>query len=286
MEYYKQVICPNGSILSIDNVRVNFIVDEAYSQELLSYLGFELHWFAYPIDMRDFKYRHLTKATYANGSTMTCGFQFNGNNPREDAYKGFLDFNPNKTGSDSLFWRDLAFIRSCSRHWDIDRVDIAYDVPVPRQSVILVKDGRKYSVDAYSLANRTEYLGIRSNINFVKVYNKSLESSLDYDLTRIEVTCKPSPAAYLSAFPEIYCLDNIQVGLDFNELTQSNLAILNMELALLASHSDPGLMIFNSLGKDLKKKLKPYLLPESSRLVVLGALVSRVLDGILEDISK
>lgn len=268
MDYFKPVRCSDDSVLSIDNIRVSFIIESQYSNELMSYLSFGVQWYSYPQNMSDFKYRYLMKATYGNGSTMTLGFCFNGVDKLEDSKKGFVDFNPNKTGNESLFWEDLCKIRSCCKYWIIERIDIAHDIPIKRECVYMVKDNRKYALDAYSLSNMTEYLGIRSNPNFVKVYNKTLESKLDYDLTRIEVTTKPSVSAFMSAYPEVYALYDLQLDMSTAALTQSNLAILQMELALLANHKDPGLMLFNQLGKDLKKKLKPFLLPESSLLVV------------------
>ena len=45
-----------------------------------------------------------------------------------------------------------------------------------------------FYIDFGGYDNKTYYIG-RSN-NRIKIYNKKLESNLDYDLTRVEITSK------------------------------------------------------------------------------------------------
>lgn len=286
IQYYKPVYNSDGSVLSVDNVRIDFVVDYDSARDFSLYLGTEIQFKSFAQSTKDFQYKYMWNATYENGSVLNVGYCFNGANPREDSYKGYADFNPNKTGESDLFWKDLQFIKSCCKLWTIKRVDIALDVPIARESVILVKDKRKYGLDAYSISNKTEYLGKRSNIGFVKVYNKQEESKLDYVLTRIEVTCEPFVDSYIEHFPVVYALRDMQMDISSLALNDTDLAILRMELALLSCNGDPGLMIFNSISRRKKEKLKPFLLPESSRLVVLRASVDSLLSTNLVMIRK
>lgn len=286
VQYYKPIYAEDGSILSIDNVRIDFEVDTDFSKDFSLYLGTEIQFQSFPISLKDFRFKYMWNAVYDNGSVMNLGYCFNGTNAKVDGYKGYVDFNPNKTGSSEMFWRDLAFIRSCCWNWTIKRVDIALDVKVPRQQVVLEKDNRKFGLEAYSLSNKTEYLGKRSNVGFVKVYNKQEESKLDYALTRIEVTCEPNSTSYFQHFPNVYALRDTQIDMSSLSLNDTDLAIINMELALLSCNGDPGIMIFNSISRRKKEKLKQYILPELSRLVVLRADVENLLSTNLMMIRK
>ena len=90
-----------------------------------------------------------------------------------------------------------------------------FDVPVTRSDVQLFKDRRKYAQFYMSSENFTEYLGQSDSAGRVKVYNKRLESGLDYDLTRIEVTLDSfGYSDLLHWFPEVYKTDVIPLDSD------------------------------------------------------------------------
>lgn len=275
ISYFKEFRGPDGSILSCDNVRINFSVDphkrDTFEQIFSSNARLDIK--SFPQCLSDFKFKYLWQIGYTNPSLdtayLTVGYIFNGSNNSKDIKKGYLDFNPNKLGAFPQFWTDFDAIRSSCEEWDIARIDVALDIPTKRENVILEKDNRKYSLDAYSFSNKTEYLGRRSNIGFVKVYNKTVESSLDYDLTRIEVTCLPTVSSYMLNFPNIWDItQGGQLSVDILNLNDTDLAILRMELDLLRSGGDNGLMIFNSLSHHKKQKLKPFLLPEFCLVLV------------------
>jgi len=79
-------------------------------------------------------------------------------------------------------------INNYAIHARIKRFDLAIDVAISRDNVQLFKDKRKYTQYMNSKYDLTEYLGSGSTGGRVKVYNKTLESMLDYDLTRVEIT--------------------------------------------------------------------------------------------------
>lgn len=284
--YHKPIVCDDGSVLSCDNVRINFTVLKSCRDDFERLFAnvARVDIKSFPINLNDFKFKYLWQITYPVDDgfpTMTVGYILNGSNHAVDITRGYLDFNPNKVGSNGLFWADLAYIRKCSEDWSIARVDVALDIPSKRDFVFLLKDNRKYALDAYSLSNRTEYLGRRSNVGFVKVYNKTIESKLTEDITRIEVTCEPFAASYLAHFPKVYDLGRVhQFDADILSLNDTDLAILRLALGSITQGGDPGLMIFNSLGRKKKEKLEPFILPESSLVLVASLAVSNLFESI------
>lgn len=277
LKYYKPFRTSAGYTLSVDNVRIDFEIDGHQKENFERWLAFDYqaHIYTFPIDTRDFKYKYLYQFRYCDDNevaeyTMTLGYIFNGSSVREDIYKGFLDFNPNKLGDIGEFWVDYMQIKKFCSEWKIVRWDIALDIPSKREFVFIEKDQRLYEVKAYSLANRTEYLGLRNKVGRVKVYNKTLESKLPYDLTRIEVTCSTDPQSFIKNFPKAWDLGQTsQLGLDVLYLDDTDLVLLRYAFRSIIQGDDEGLMIFNSLGRRKKAKLEKFLLPE--RCLVLSA---------------
>lgn len=76
----------------------------------------------------------------------------------------------------------------CSKSYEVTEFDIAVDLPFSRDSVIVCKDKRKYACVVNSLNDCTEYLGSRHCAGFCKVYNKQIESGLEFACTRFEMT--------------------------------------------------------------------------------------------------
>lgn len=91
-------------------------------------------------------------------------------------------------------------------------------------------------MDMYSFQNRTEYLGKRSNVGFVKLYNKSIESKLDYDLSRLEITCEPNVHDFFQYVPNVYYIGlSSQLGMDIESLNDTDKYILTAEWKLLTN---------------------------------------------------
>lgn len=263
--YYNQVVQPNGYVLSCDNVRIKFAVESNLRDEFERYFAknSRVDITSYPQDLREFRYKYLWTINYGETS-MTVGYVFNGSEA-SDVRFGYLDFNPNKIGSNEQFFDDYRHIRACCPVvWEIQRIDVALDIPSKREFVYLVKDNRLYQLKAYSMSNKTEYLGLRSHVGFVKLYNKTEESKLDYDLTRLEVTCEPTLDSFLLSFPKVYDISGgHQFDTELLSLPDTDLAIVRMAIECMSSGSDPGLMIFNSLSLHKKHKLRKFILPES-----------------------
>lgn len=278
LNYYNP-ITEQGYIYSIDNCRIDFVLSPDRAEDFTHYLESSIHFEDSPINSKPFKFRYLTTARYDADSSMTVGFSFNGINKFEDKYKGFLDFNPNKVGGYEAFWHDYRILKACFKSMELKRVDLAVDIPLSRDLFIIVKDKRKYKLDYMSASNKTEYLGKRSNIGFVKLYNKTIESGLTKDLTRLEITIAPNAESFFIHLPALYNIRlPIQLELESTSLTDTDRWILKAEYLLLVNHLDDGCVGFKELGRKKYEKLKPFLLPDSSRISFSEDAVKTVLD--------
>lgn len=218
ISYYMPYL-QDGIIHSCDNLRLAFECSEKG-------LGSLTRWFntmpqiQYYQSFKDYTYKHLF-VFGTKGLSFSVGLSLNGN-AKADVYKGFVDINPNKilgnvcfaggfvradeiTPFDediekcfcfylrhqlaALFSDVMRQLKLCCLSISVKRFDFAVDVPYPRNEVQLLKDKRNYYLFSHSALDFTEYLGQVDSGGRVKVYNKQIESELDYPLTRIEVTC-------------------------------------------------------------------------------------------------
>lgn len=155
-------------------------------------------------------------------SSINIGIGWNQPGGKVDEGKGYLDFNPNK-----LDEQGRALIRYLSREHvkaSVKRWDLAIDCPVDREEVRLIRDSRRY--DCTISAAMTEYLGQRSTPGYVKVYDKTAEASLDFPLTRVELTCDGEWSAddILGQLPKCYFLGSN----DFNDLARTTKVVALM----------------------------------------------------------
>lgn len=122
---------------------------------------------------------------------------------------GVITFNPNKVAGQRYFPRLWEQIDRCVEKSYLRRWDAAFDFPCARWRVRLYKDRRKYAyvVDPsdpacvprpaggargyekdVTRAGVTEYLGCRSAVGRVKLYDKTREAHLAVPMTRLEIT--------------------------------------------------------------------------------------------------
>lgn len=243
MLMYYMPFFDGSNYFSVDNVRLDL---EFLSPKQVENFLVQIHalpGYQYYMSLKDFAYRHLF-VFGVKGFSFSLGVDFNGSK-NADVVKGFLDFNPNKIlgdvvfgdgfiksvynpfGYDDIGYKDLAttlsdlfkqvltYLGMTILHMHVKRWDLACDVPVTRSDVQLFKDRRKYAQFYMSSEDFTEYLGQSDSAGRVKVYNKRLESGLDYDLTRIEVTLDSfGYSDLLHWFPEVYKTDVIPLDSD------------------------------------------------------------------------
>lgn len=183
---------------------------------------------------------------------------------RDRVYNNFIEFNPNKA--------DMYAIKFIFRYlttwiklnpvthtfFEISRYDIACDVPASRDLVKIMSKGRRmYKYEIGHDGSVTEYLGKRNTNGFVKVYDKTKESKLDYDLTRIEITVEGMDIR----FPDIR-LKQYQETMILDKLDRTDRVLIEL---LKRCDEEEEYYWFKQLGRVKGNKLKPYLfLPKES----------------------
>ena len=272
INYTNEVKLQSGQVYSLDMVRLSLELREDM-QPFVTWLSNK------NVTEDNFDVRHrlsLTEFTYRdffNIKTDTYSFVlaigFNGS--RADRNKGFIEFNPNKCKG-AMFDKVFNKLRDYIISSDVVRYDLAIDIPIQRYLVRLVKDNRNYQYIC-SRESETEYLGVRNKSGFTKLYDKTKESNLDYDLTRLEITCELATLAENKEgitdvskvnFPCVSILHE-QEGLVFDKLSSTD-KVLIQALKMLDSP--------NSLLKQLKyekrKKIEPYLCERTIQLDVVA----------------
>lgn len=101
-------------------------------------------------------------------------------------YNFTIEFNPNKVEIRGL----LEYILKLTFNWTIKSIDLAMDIPVNILDICGFDKAKKKDIRIFSCGydNKTIYIG-RTN-NRIKIYNKKIESNLDKDLTRVEISSK------------------------------------------------------------------------------------------------
>lgn len=283
MNYYFSISDNNNFIYSIDNVRIRFelkhdaLIDFQYYFSNINRIDI----IEYPLCFSEFKYKCMMSINYQAG-VLRLGYCFNGVSS-DDKLKGFLDFNPNKCMNDKQCLFDLEKLRSYCSTYEVARWDLAIDVPADRSNVHLQKDGRKYELHEHSYSDRTEYLGVRNTAGRVKVYNKTVESKLDYLLTRIEITCGSLDVykdknKFDRILPNVLLLD-LQQNLIFDNLNKTDKVLVQ-----LINNSDYPMYYFKQLAQVKRNKLKPYLFNDDNMVKYDYACIDKCCQFIKEKI--
>lgn len=186
---YAFSVTENGITYSLDMIRLRVEIGEYKLKNLFQILSDNEDHRIFNIyeDHRELKYRHFVNLLYVNNKSIKMGFYVNGAS-YENRHLGFIEFNPNSFATLNEFWNDFNYIKSFFPYKDIVRFDIAIDIPIARNKVVMVKDNRTYTAIRKSPLDFTEHLGRRNTVGRIKLYNKTIESKLDYDLTRLEIT--------------------------------------------------------------------------------------------------
>lgn len=213
---------------------------------------------------------------------ITLGLEHN--HMTDNVYNNFIEFNPNKVDMSAVKFimrylrKYIKFNKVRGRFFEIGRWDLAVDIPVERHYVKLLKEGRReYRYVLGHDGALTEYSGKRNSNGFTKVYDKTKESKLDYDLTRVEVTIEGNDVT----FPSIY-LKQFQYGISFDDLTKTDKVLVEM---LKRLDDEEQIYWFKQLGKDKQKSLKPYVFSATDMFDFSISAVAEVTD-IVTDISQ
>lgn len=163
-----------------------------------------------------------------------------------------LEFNPNKVLPCPFFKKMLGLLKKYTvpSRVKLKSWDLSIDIPLNRANVSLVRDNRMYQMITKSVNDRTEYLGARQTHGFCKLYNKTVESGLDYELTRFEITLNTVHYnTFLPKMPKLLFLQNSQMSFDVLSTLSSNQVVM---LELLMLHPE----YLQRLEKKAKAKYK------------------------------
>lgn len=166
---------------------------------------------------------------------------------------GILDFNPNKCEKNADFQRFLVLIRNNTCIRQVRTYDLAIDIPLSRENFFMERDGRKKYQYFLSGDGVTEYSGTRSHSGFVKLYDKTKESKLNYPLTRLELTLARGILAE-SVCPVIHYHDPQQKINLAQTLSANDKVFLS---AMLATENPQ--FFLNQLTYRARQKFEPYI---------------------------
>jgi hypothetical protein len=131
---------------------------------------------------------------FISNSELYCGSGGVGN-PKHK-YNFTLEFNPNKIHDNILLDRLIKYIFSlsydsfvsCPLEWSIISCDFAFDINENILNIGGFDKGHKKCIKTFDNGGEDKTYYIGKDNNRLKIYNKKLESGLDFDCTRIELS--------------------------------------------------------------------------------------------------
>lgn len=264
LSYYEPYIS-NNIIYSCDMIRLKFVFQSCYDDSLKRTMipgDFMFHMIC-KYDFKSEKYNSDRLSSYKElvvfhkgDCTISVGF-FHNQADGSGYHHNFIEFNPNKADMRAVYYLLQEFAKYSiflknNTFYEVVRYDLAVDIPISRQYVKLLKNGKRKHTRIEEKGSVTEYSGKRNTNGFVKVYDKTLESGLYYDLTRIEITCDSSTPT----LPEIH-LQQYQTSIDFDfELNRTDKVLCELIRRCDMDEMD---YWFRQLGKSKQQKLKEYI---------------------------
>ena len=251
--YFNAARLDNGNIVSVDMVRVRLQLMGDGGEWLSEHLQLVNcdDMTCWTSKIRPGGWYELWNFSFGD-SSVSVGIGFMNGSCKVDMHRAFVEFNPNKLGSDQRFVKLLDFMKPHVAHADVKRFDLAMDVPRPRNDLRVTKDGRMYA--AYVSNGLTEYLGRRNSDGFVKVYDKSAESDLSVPLTRIELTASGewSPAEVCKHWPQVH-------GWHADSPSRDWTRVVGILLSEKVERGEEVESLISMLGRGSRPKVREYL---------------------------
>lgn len=221
------------------------------------------------------KYKYMWSIA-CQKTTITVLYCFNGyNNKADDKKRVILEFNPNKLEYDDF--NEIDKIICNLVEISVVRCDLAIDIPIDRKFTHLIKDKRNYEYHDYNKNGKTEYLGVRNEQGFVKLYDKQKESNLEKPMSRLEITVKPSMIEFNKRLPKVICEEeNYQTEMKvYDKINPTNQAIISV---LNTLDVDTRILALKQFSKFIRKKISPYVLGDTYELEIDNHCVQSVFD--------
>lgn len=234
LSYYIKEESVDGVIYSIDKLILDFKFKVDKNNDFTGDFGLFLSWlddveYWHAESHKIGSFRNSFSFKCSNGCSYWVGVGLNDGTGRI-VNKIRLEFNPNKVASQyefvKVFNRMIALSAYAPR---IVRFDLALDFPVLRQNCFLFKDQRLYEECSRSREDSTQYLGQRNKHGRCKLYNKQIESKLNFPLTRFELTIERGHERWEEVkdlVPKIMYLDDFQLCFESEKLNLTDQFIL------------------------------------------------------------
>lgn len=243
-------------VYSCDMLRLKFTCFIQDFQKLMNNLCFDNVNYKYYESFGYFKYRHIWVVDIGL-STLTIGYSLNNYKSKYDGDVGFVEFNPNKCIIDNKFFDFYNRLSYCFKTCDIASYDIAVDLPIKRKYCCINRENQKtYTTISkdFELNDLTEYLGLIHSNGTIKLYNKTIESKLDYDLTRFEFTYNSLKKRDIQKLLVVVRIDNSYSMSLISDLSINDKILLNYLLNDKNFNSN-----FYQLSYRKRVKLEPYI---------------------------
>lgn len=283
--YFKSVKNDNNIVYSVDMIKIKGNLTTNNKRTLEEYLSRKselMGWKEPKINTCPLRYHYMMQLIYDTDihfNTKSSIQLFIGLNDFNGRINNdiILVFNPNKVcdnrynGNAVEALKDLAFFMKHISNACVVQFDLAIDIPTHRQNVTTQACfGRAYSrvngddtiitetgIAIVNAEDFTQYVGKHQSHGFLKIYNKRIESNLDYDCTRVEYTiiCSDHKQDYRYS-PVLYKLNDYDVGC--NEITDNELYQNFYRLACRLQVQNEILEMFTS--RKIKAKLKDVML--------------------------
>ncbi len=170
---------------------------------------------------------------------------------KQIAPEAVFDFNPNKVPSEVVS-EILRRLKDGARKIQVVRYDIAFDFPIDRGEVFMVKNNRQCYRRFEDRGAVTEYQGERSHHKATKVYDKTKEHGLSSPVTRCEITVDGDFRESLATiFPTLYSFTNYQLDTGFQDLP--------FQVQACIIHPDLLPLLLNTGDSKTRKKYKAIL---------------------------
>lgn len=134
-----------------------------------------------------------------------------------------LEVNPNKHWGKPILQDLLSIINKFCTDAILNKYDYAIDIPCKIDDIQIFNTRKEKG-----LYKRTRYFGQRNKDGFCRIYDKSKESSLETDLTRVEHTFSLVKHTKSKSFTNFSVLQKNCNSVDVEGLTSNDLVILNL----------------------------------------------------------